>query len=130
MAPVSLADHAFRSKNGELGWTRDQIPIVVEALRSQRIGILGGELWWVLDGAASWNGLIPQRHGPPAVYSWNIDPRVGESWDTFVERSASDTLAAVERWPGPQDLPDNLTGRILYNLTFSSEFEDQIRGSV
>jgi hypothetical protein len=125
MFPPSLERHAFRSANGELGWPREQIPLVVNVLRSQRLGILGGELWWVRKNAEGWGGLIPQRHGPPAVYVWNTERRLGEAWEGFVERGASDALAAVERWPRPEDLPDDLSGRILYNLTSVSEFENQ-----
>ncbi len=130
MFPPSLEHDAFRADNGELGWTREQIPMVVKVLCSLRVGILGGELWWVDDGIKDWKGCIPQRHGPPGVYSWETKRRFGESWEDFVERGASDAVAAVERWPGPEDLPHNLPGRILYNLTCVSEFEGQIRGSV
>ena len=42
--PSNLERDAFRADNGELGWTRAQIPLVVNVLRSQRVGILGGEL--------------------------------------------------------------------------------------
>jgi len=31
----------------------------------------------------------------------------------------------VERWPGPDDLPPDLPGRILYNLTWVTEAEFQ-----
>jgi hypothetical protein len=125
-----LEHDAFRADNGELGWTRAQIPLVVNLLSSQQFGIFGGELWWVRDGIKGWSGLVPQRHGPPAVYTWETKRRIGEPWEDFVERGASDAIAAVERWPGPEDLPHDLPGRILYNLTYASGFEDQILGSV
>jgi hypothetical protein len=117
MFPPELEHDAFRASNGEFGWTRAQIPAVVEALRSHGIGILGGELWWIRDGFADWVGLIPQRHGPPSVYAWETKRDPGESWQHFVERSGSETLAAVEQWPMQQDLPPDLPGQILYNLT-------------
>jgi hypothetical protein len=62
MFPPCLEHDAFRTDNGELGWTRAQIPLVVSILRSQPVGILGGELWWVRDGMEGWNSCIPQRH--------------------------------------------------------------------
>ena len=130
MFPPSLEHDAFRTDNGELGWTRAQIPLVVSILRSQPVGILGGELWWVRDGMEGWNSCIPQRHGPPGVYTWDTNRRSGEPWEEFVERGASDAVAAVERWPSPGDLPDDLPGRILYNLTYVSEIEGQVLGSV
>lgn len=72
MFPADLERDAFRARasNGEFGWTRAQIPLVVDVLRSHGIGILGGELWWVRDGFACWEGAIPQRRGRPGVYVW------------------------------------------------------------
>jgi len=126
--PPSLEHDAFLADNGERGWTRAQIPLVVNVLCSQRVGILGGELWWVRDGHQRLEWLLPQRHGPPGVYSGETKRRFGEPWEDFVQRGASDAVAAVERWPGPEDLPHDLPGRILYNLSCVSEFEDRIRG--
>jgi hypothetical protein len=51
MFPPELERDALRSSNGEYGWTRDQIPVVVEILRSRGLGILGCELWWVAIGS-------------------------------------------------------------------------------
>jgi hypothetical protein len=121
MFTPELERDAFRADNGEFGWTRAQIPKVVEVLRSHAMGILGGELWWVRDGSVY--GLIPQRHGPPAVYPWETSRFPGEPWLDFVERCAHDALAAVERFPEPGDLPPDLAGRILYNLVWVSETE-------
>ena len=70
MFPPKLERNAFRASNGELGWTRSEICLVVEVLSSRDIGILGGELWWVKDDSTNRVGIIPQRHGPPAVYKW------------------------------------------------------------
>jgi hypothetical protein len=123
MFPPELEHDAFRASNGEFGWTRAQIPAVVEALLSHGIGILGGELWWIRDGFTEWVGHIPQRHGPPGVYVWETKRSPDESWPHFVERSASEALASVERWPMLGDLPADLDGRILYNLTFVSSAE-------
>jgi hypothetical protein len=118
--PPELEQNAFRVDNGEFGWTREQIPLVVEVLRSQGFGILGGELWWVHGGVY---GSISQRQGPPGVYTWVTNRRSGETWEHFAQRGASDAAAAVERWPEQSDLPPDLPGRILYNLTWVSEAE-------
>ena len=123
MFTTELERDAFRASNGEFGWTRGQIPAVVDILRSHGIGILGGELWWVRDGLQDWAGLIPQRHGAPGVYVWETKRELGEPWANFVERGASDALVAVKRWPMPDDLPPDLPGRVLYNLTWISEAE-------
>ena len=118
-----IEKEAFRATNAEFGWTRAQIHHVVPILRSQLLAVVGGEVWWVLDGARSWNGLIPQRNGPDGVYTWETKRRPDESWSSFVTRCASDTIAAVEKWPVAGELRQNLPGRILYNLTWVTEAE-------
>ena len=75
------------------------------------------------DGNRDWVGVIPQEHGAPAVYSWETKRLPGEPWPKFIERAVADSLAAVERWPGPGDLPPDLAGRVLYNLCWVSETE-------
>ena len=120
--PPDLERDAFRTDNGEYGWTRAQIPQVVNILRSLEMAILGGELWWVKDDSKGWD-LIPQRDGGRAVYTWAGDRLPGESWPDFVERGAADALAHVERWPTDLDLPPKLEGRILCNLCWVSQLK-------
>jgi hypothetical protein len=126
MFPPELERDAFRADNGEFGWTQEQIPQVVNILRSQELAILGGELWWVKEGSKVWH-LIPQRDGQQAVYTWAGDRLPGESWPDFVERGAVDALAHVEQWPTKLELPLDLEGRILCNLAWVSHGEfDQL----
>jgi hypothetical protein len=114
---------AFRSSNGECGWTREQTADVIAILRDRSLAILGGELWLVLSGSRSWSGLIPQREGSDAVYLWETNRYPNEPWATFVNRCAADSKSAVEKWPDPRTLSTELSGRILYNLTWVSEEE-------
>ncbi len=93
MFPPELERDAFRDSNGEFGWTRAQIPLVVDVLSAHGLGILGGELWWVRDGSTHWFGIIPQRHGPPGVYPSTTNRRSGETW-ADCKGGATDTLAA------------------------------------
>jgi hypothetical protein len=122
MLPPQLEQTAFRSSNGEFGWTRQQISSVVHFLSDRGLAILGGELWWVRDDGGTF-GLIPQRVGAPALYAWETQRLPGESWQQFVERSAADSLSAVGRWPAVEDLPTDMRGQILYNLCWTSEGE-------
>jgi hypothetical protein len=123
MLPDELTTGTFRAKNGEFGWRREQVPAVVSVLRQQMQAILGGELWWVLDGEHSWSGLIPQREGPDSVYHWETERRSNEPWFAFVSRCASNATEAASVLPGTDELPPDLPGRILYNLTWVSEAE-------
>jgi hypothetical protein len=94
MFPPELERDAFRADNGEFGWTRAQIPQLVNILRSQQLAILGGELWWVKDGSARCD-LIPQRDGRRAVYTWAGDRLPAESWPDFVERELQTRLLTL-----------------------------------
>ena len=125
MFSADLERRAFRALNGEFGWTRDDARLAVRVLILHGQAILGGELWWVPSGANHWTGLIPQRIGPPAVYPWETRRDDGENWDDFVARCAQETLAVIARWPNVDDLPADVDGRVLYNLTWVSESEFQ-----
>lgn len=122
--PADLKMKAFWAPSGELGWSREDAHEVIRILADSGLAILGGELWFVPDGERRWTGLIPQREGErPVVYTWATDRETGEEWPAFVGRSAADSSAAVDRMPGPDDLPKDLGGRILYNLNWVSETE-------
>lgn len=126
MFPPELERNAYRTSNGEFGWTREQIPQVVEILRTHAMGILGGELWY-LDEEGRIKPSVPQRHGPSVLYCWNTDRHKAEPWRNFVERGAADALAVAERWPEPGDLSPNLPGQTLCNLSWVSEPEFEKR---
>jgi hypothetical protein len=123
MLPDHLTKDTYRAKNGEYGWRREQVPAVVAFLRQQLQAVLGGELWWVLDPQSSWSDSIPQREGPDSVYHWETERRPSETWRTFVDRCAARAVEASEVLPGPDELPAELPGQILYNLTWVSETE-------
>src|SRR5579862_3599120 len=130
MFPPELEANAFRARNGEFGWTREQIPIAVDILRSKGMAILGGELWYrrkCCDGFIEMYSSIPQREDIPSqywgYYVWTTDRKPEERWQDFVERGALETLSKVARWPWPssESQPPELPGQVLYNLTWVSE---------
>ena len=126
MFPADLIQGSY-SNNGEYGWTRAQIPRVVEVLVAQRMGILGGEVWWVHRRLEV---LIPQRRSEtPFIYAWETRRRRDEPWHAFIQRAAAETVHIVQDWPGPDDLPTDLPGQILYNLTWLSEEDWSVLGS-
>ncbi|HEY1308032.1 MAG TPA: hypothetical protein VGF24_30980 [Vicinamibacterales bacterium] len=99
-----------------MAWSREDGRLAISILVRKQRAIVGGELWWVKEDVREWTGLIPQRQGS-AVYSWETMRASGEDWATFVMRCAADSLQAIERWPAIDDLPTDLEGRILCNLT-------------
>lgn len=119
--PPDLELLAFKARNGEFGWKREQVPQVVDTLRSAGLAILGGELWWIPDGASDPDLLIPQSQTLPVVYVWETVRRADEAWRDFVSRSAIEAQGASERWPTPEDLPSS--GQVVYNLCWISEHE-------
>jgi hypothetical protein len=123
MLPEDLTKNSFRAKNGEYGWRREQVPAVVAVLHKQMQAVLGGELWWVLDGAESWSGFIPQLEGADTVYHWETERLPNETWTAFVGRCADHAIEAAKILPGKDEVPPDLPGQILYNLTWVSEVE-------
>ena len=121
--PDDLEKRAFRAGNGELGWTRQDARAAISVLEDGQRAILGGELWWVPEGETQWTGIIPQRVGHPAVYHWETEREPGEAWPAYVHRCGLESLQAVDALPGSDDLPTDLSGSILYNLTWVSEAE-------
>lgn len=121
MFPADLIQRAFRASNGEFGWSREDLHAAVSVLVAHGLAVLGGEIWWVPEGAKGWTGLIPLREGAIAVYHCESERAPGEEWPAFVRRGAAETIAWAELNPGADDQPTDLTGRILYNLTWVSE---------
>ena len=80
---------------------------------------MGGELW-VVRGTVIW-GVVPQRVGPPGVYHWEVERGVSEPWRSYVSRSCSEALAAIDALPpeGEHDVPPG--AEFFYNLTWTAE---------
>src|SRR4030095_9458256 len=95
MFPTELTRRSFQASNGEFGWSREDARIAISILVQEQRAILGGELWWVSDGARDRTGRIPQRHGPDAVYPWETKRAPGEEWASFVVRCADESLQAI-----------------------------------
>jgi hypothetical protein len=123
MFPADLETRAYRAGNGEFGWTREEARIAISVLVDQHRAILGGELWWVPEGETQWTGIIPQRDGRPGVHHWETEREAGEGWPAYVHRCGLHSRQAIDGMPSSDDLPTDLSGRILYNLTWVSDDE-------
>jgi hypothetical protein len=115
--PLDLEQASFKLSNGEYGWTREQALRAIAILVEHNKAILGGDLWWIPPGATTFD-LVPQAAGNKASYHWETPEDPGEPWVEFVRRCAVDSLKHVKTWPGPGEIPPDLPGQILYNLTW------------
>jgi hypothetical protein len=97
---------------------------VLTSLAADARAVLGGEVW-LITGADSWDGLIPQRDGgAPGVYSWDIAPRAAaESWPTYCQRTASESVEAVRAIRVEQETLPELVDRLRFNATYVAEQE-------
>jgi hypothetical protein len=118
--PADLEQAAHRS-GVEYAWRRSEAKLAARHLSARGHAILGGELWLV-RGKEIW-GVLPQKAGPPAVYHWEVGRASSESWLSYVVRSCSETLAAIDSLPpdGEVDVPPGAD--IYYNLTWGTDNE-------
>jgi hypothetical protein len=122
--PAPATPPAFTARNGELAWRREDIEDALTLLAADARAVLGGEVW-LITGADSWDGLIPQRDGSaPGVYSWDTAPRAAaESWPTYCQRTASESVEAVRAIRVEQETLPELVDRLRFNVTYVAEQE-------
>ena len=122
--PTPATPPAFTASNGELAWRREDIEDALVSLAADARAILGGEVW-LITGADSWDGLIPQRDGSaPGVYAWDTPPRTAtESWSAYCQRTASESIQAVHAIQVEQETLPELVDRLRFNVTYVAEHE-------
>lgn len=116
---AEVTKNAYRARNGELAWKKEDIPAVLNELPKLRIVVLGGEIWGVHEGKI-W-GMLPMKVGVPAVYSWNVDSENSETWEQYVERSIRESLEAVNDAKMEDLVQDFLRDKLHFNLSLCSE---------
>jgi hypothetical protein len=112
---------AHRTAGGEYAWRREDACNAARALALTGRAILGGELWLVQRGQI-W-GALPQHSGPPAVYHWECDRQPSEAWASFVERSSTESIAAINAMPSAGEVNAPNGAEVYYNLTWVTEEE-------
>ncbi len=116
--PSDLEQSAHRSGT-EYAWRRADAKRAARHLADFSHAILGGELWLV-HGTEIW-GVVPQRVGPPGVYHWAVERGASEPWPSYVARSCSETLAAIDALPPEGEAEISPGADIFYNLTWTNE---------
>jgi hypothetical protein len=97
--PERLSASAFESSE-DVAWEQKNCAAVVDWLRKNAYAILGIELWLIEE-----NGIrtaIRTKSGP-AIYVSNCDPVKGESWGSYVERSAQVAAEQIALFHWPED---------------------------
>ena len=122
--PDALLARAFRARNGDLAWTRDDALRAAEALAAGGLAVLGGEVWLVGDDGW-WDARLPTDDGtPPAAHSWAPDPpdrQDSESWAEFCARTRDYTAAVLAAAEAEALTPPTLRPRLRYYLSCTSE---------
>ena len=86
--PKDILSKASISAGGEHAWKMEDVPEVIEAARIAGLANLGGQ---------------PQSQGPIGTaepYWLNFEPseqKANENWQSYVDRSASETLASFNK---------------------------------
>jgi hypothetical protein len=122
--PGDLLARAFRARNGELAWRREDALAVAEALAAGGQAILGGEVWLV-DDDGWWDPRLPTDDGTePAVRTWAPVPperQASESWSEFCARARDYTAAVLAAAEAEALVPAPLRARLRYHLSVTTE---------
>ena len=119
--PASAARKAYRAASGEYAWRREDLPAALRAIAAQRIAVLGGEVWAIVDDQIL--GSIPSvRAEPPGVWSWDTSPRdQQESWATYCDRIAEDSIKRVAEMEVEQEAHPDVRNSLYFNVCFVTE---------
>ena len=122
--PLLITSKAFSASNGEYGWRRADMEHALLAIRDSGQASLGGEVWRIV-GPGRWDGLIPDRNGgPPGVWTWDTPAREAtESWQSYCERTANESIEAVRRMLVEQETFVELVDDLRFNVTYIDESE-------
>ena len=122
--PDDVLARAFRARNGELAWSRQDAVTVAETLAAGGQAIVGGEVWLV-DDDGWWDPRLPTGDGTaPAVHSWTPVPpyrQTSETWADFCARARDYTAAVLAAAEAEALVPASLHHRLRYHLTATPE---------
>jgi hypothetical protein len=145
--PREWIERAFLAYNGEMAWRLSDIHEVVRLLAAANRAVLGGEIWLVrMEGErwtdvlppydasprpgyrSNWYGIIPQAEPGrlPCVYVWEYEQRwnrASETWSDFCARAADYTISVVAHMHPEEDVPEGLSPRLRYNLSYETQQE-------
>jgi hypothetical protein len=118
-----VCSKAFRARNGELAWRREDVDLAINAIQKSGRAILGWEVWLVEND--QWTGLIPSfRDEPDGVWSFVTSPRRSdENWSAYCTRTAQETQSQIKTQPVEAESSPKVRDRLRFNFTFVDESE-------
>ena len=123
--PAEILLNADVSPNGEVAWTRSELPRVFQGLLRLDLAVTSAELWFIAP-----NGLhpdVPTVRTPSwahdaAFYYWYMRRRnPDEPWRDFVKASIDYAEQKVKELAADENAPADLEGSIYYNLQIYDE---------
>jgi hypothetical protein len=115
--PPELAAKSFTT-GSEAAWPLESVSKVVEWLGQNGFAVLGTELWIVRD-----DGIQPGVfvNGVREIHGNSISHMRNEGWDTYVTRSAEETLGYLHSFVMPPEAKQQ--GDVFFNVVWASQSE-------
>lgn len=131
-----ILSKAVRAVNGELAWERDDLALAIDELIKSGEEVFGGEIWAVmphgtdssitnmrtviqLDDGRLALGLIPDKNGIDAVYSWDCDAKGSESVIDYAHKTQKRTFEMINKMDAENDVSPEFAGLLYYNLSWN-----------
>jgi hypothetical protein len=122
MLPTEITAKAFHSQSDEYAWQRADVLAAIEAISSNALAVLGGEVWIIQRNEIL--ALPPLKTGGNAVIGWDTREKAKtETWEEFVDRTAQETIAAIDSLKAEDEVKTELADKVYYNIVFVNEAE-------
>ena len=88
----------------DLGWSKEDAKILINAIMEDKIGILGGDVY-----------KLTSNRLEPLCDNWSCEPTGTESEEEYYFRSKSESLRYIENYPLRSD------ENIIFSITFTEK---------
>jgi hypothetical protein len=109
---------AFIADFGEVAWGLEDVRVALEWLGANGIAVLGIELWVIQGRHVELRTFGPD--GKRFIFVSAVEPKDGEAWTNFVDRSVAETIVALGKFD--RSWVAN-PGEIYFNVVWANETE-------